>query len=185
MRTLVFLLEEESMAKTLDTLLPRVLPEGVAHRCLFHEGKQDLERSIPRKLRGWRTPDTRFVVVRDQDRADCHQVKASLAALSKDAGRPDTLVRIVCRELEAWFLGDLPAVAAGLGKPAIARFQAQGRYRQPDAIDYPSRELRRLVPGYQKVGGAKAVAPHLDLERNTSHSFHVFIAGVRRIALEP
>ena len=35
--------------------------------CVPHEGKQDLEKSIPRKLRAWREPSAHFIVVRDND----------------------------------------------------------------------------------------------------------------------
>jgi hypothetical protein len=98
---IVFLLEEPSMAALLEGLVPRVLP-GVPFQCIPHEGKADLEKSIPRKLRGWREPDVRFVVIRDQDSADCKDVKRRLAALCKQGNRPDTVVRIACRELEAW-----------------------------------------------------------------------------------
>ena len=50
MTKLVFLLEESSMADLLDDFLPRLFPE-LRFQCIPHDGKQDLERSIPRKLR--------------------------------------------------------------------------------------------------------------------------------------
>jgi len=40
----------------------------------------------------------------------------------------------------------------------------------------------KLVNGYDKVRGARAIAPHLDLINNRSHSFHVFITGVQNLA---
>lgn len=49
--TLVFLLEELSMKVFLEGLLPRVLPEHIGVQLIPHEGKSDLEKSIPRKLR--------------------------------------------------------------------------------------------------------------------------------------
>ncbi len=49
MKRLVLLLEEESMQVLLDGLLPRLFP-GLLFQCVPHEGKADLERSIPRKL---------------------------------------------------------------------------------------------------------------------------------------
>ena len=55
MRRVVFLLEEYSMKLFLDGLLPRLAP-NLEYVCVFHEGKTDLERSIPRKLRAWREP---------------------------------------------------------------------------------------------------------------------------------
>lgn len=36
----------------LDELLPRILPEGVDFQTIAHQGKRDLEKSIPRKFRG-------------------------------------------------------------------------------------------------------------------------------------
>ena len=49
MSELVFLLEEPSMKVLLDDLLPRFYPT-LSFRCIPHEGKQDLERSIPRPV---------------------------------------------------------------------------------------------------------------------------------------
>ena len=51
---LIFLLEELSMKYLLLELLPRILPENVEFQIIPHNGKRDLEKSIPRKLRGWR-----------------------------------------------------------------------------------------------------------------------------------
>ena len=58
------------MKVLLDGLLPRLLPD-LPFLCVPHEGKQDLEKSIPRKLRAWREPGVRFVVVQDNDGSDC------------------------------------------------------------------------------------------------------------------
>ena len=65
------------MAELLDVLLHRLFP-SLVFRCIAHEDKQDLEKSIVKKLRGWQRPGVRFVVMRDQDSADCHAVKARL-----------------------------------------------------------------------------------------------------------
>ncbi len=71
---LIFLLEEPSMKALLDGLLLRIFPDwidGEHFLCVPHEGKSDLDRSIPVKLRAWRIPDDRFVMVRDNDNTDC------------------------------------------------------------------------------------------------------------------
>ena len=82
---LVFLLEEPSTKYLLDELLPRILPEGVLFQTIPHNGKHALEKSIPRKLRGWNEPgDVRFVILQDQDTKNCYELKkALLEALSK------------------------------------------------------------------------------------------------------
>ena len=112
MKTLVFFLEELSAREMLKGLLPRILPVDEELECVFvvFEGKHDLEREIERKLRGWMRPNSKFLILRDQDAGDCRKIKANLLKKCENAGKPDTLVRIACRELESWFLGDLPSV---------------------------------------------------------------------------
>ena len=66
MNRIVFLLEEESIGILLKGLLPRLFPQ-MSFLCVSHEGKKDLERSIPRKLKAWQEPGVRFVVMRDQN----------------------------------------------------------------------------------------------------------------------
>ena len=46
MNRIVFLLEEDSMRTLLEGVLPRLFP-GLLFQCVPHEGKQDLEKSIP------------------------------------------------------------------------------------------------------------------------------------------
>ncbi len=181
MGEVVFLLEEPSMKALLEVLLPRVVPDL---RCVLvpHEGKQDLVKSIPRKLRGWRTPGVQFIVVHDQDSADCHDLKARLLACVPAHRRGDTVIRIACRELEAWILGDLDALARAFDAPNVAGIGVKARFRNPDTVVSPSREVRALIPSYQKVSGARRVAEFLDPDRNVSRSFQTFLAAVRRFA---
>jgi len=183
MTELVFLLEEASIMEVLKVVVPVVVPEPITCRFVPHEGKSDLEKSIPRKLRAWRTPGVRFVVVRDKDRGDCHTLKDKLLELCRKGCRPDTLIRIVCHHLESWYLGDLAAVEIAFGVHGIARRQRQRKFRDPDALINAEQELRRLVPQYQKISGSRRIAPHLNLESNRSHSFGVFLAGLRRLVM--
>ena len=185
MRTLVFFLEEPSARALLDGLLPRVLPmDLVTLRFVVFEGRQDLEKQLVRKLRGWRTPDTRFVVLRDQDAGVCLRVKERLAALCAEAGKPDALVRVACRELESWYIGDLRAVGEALDLPSLGARQRSRRFRTPDTLVKPSVALREATnERYQKIAGSRAISATLDVgERNLSHSFHVFLDGVRALA---
>ena len=108
---LVFLLEEPSAEALLNRLLPTVLPPGVSHQCVPFKGKQHLEKYMGVRIRAWREPNVHFVVLRDQDSSPyCRKVKQRLVDICANAGRPETLVRIACRTLEAWVLGDLSAL---------------------------------------------------------------------------
>jgi len=179
---LVFLLEESSMQEVLEIILPKILPAGVEFLCIPHEGKQDLARSIPRKLRAWRSPEVRFVVIHDQDSVDCVVLKQQLLKLCEEGGRPETLVRIVCHELESWFLGDLGAVETAYQLSGLAKRQQGRKFRQPDELNNAAQELKRLVRRYQKLEGARRIAPHMNLgDANRSRSFHIFLAGLRRL----
>lgn len=182
-REIVFLLEEPSMNALLEVLLPRLVPQAT---CVLvpHEGKRDLCKSIPRKLKAWRTPGAKFIVVHDQDSADCRKLKQEILALVPHARRHDTIIRIACHELESWILGDLHAVARAFDKPTIANLGVQQKFRDPDALGNPAEELFKLVPGYQKVSGARRVAEFFDSGQNTSQSFAAFLEAVVRLSAE-
>lgn len=185
MARIVFLLEEPSMVELLRGALPKVFPDWVENQqwiAVPHNGKSDLEASVPRKLRAWHVPGDRFVIMRDNDGGDCRLHKQRLRDLAAVKSTGDVLVRIVCQELEGWFLGDLDAVAQAYpiaGRNIIATHRT---YPDPDRLTNAANELRKLteVPG--KVGRAKAISAHLNIDANLSHSFQVFISGLRRLA---
>ena len=148
---LVFLLEEPSTKYLLDELLPRILPEGV----LFQ------------------------TILQDQDTKNCYELKKALLTLCEGSERR-VLVRIACQEMEAWYFGDMEALALAYDNPKLRKISAQRKYRVPDEIQSPKEELYRLIPEHQQIAGAKRVAPHMDIDRNTSESFRQFVSGILR-----
>jgi len=182
MKTIVFFLEEPSAREMLNGLLPRMLPSDIHVRYLIFQGKQDLEKNLARRLRGWLNPDSKFVVMRDQDAGDCRQVKRKLATLCNDAGKESVLIRIACHELESFYLGDLAAVERGLGPRRLSSKQNNAKYRNPDRLANPSEELKKLtVGGYQKISGSRAIGKHLSVERNFSTSFNMLVSGIQKL----
>lgn len=177
MSRMVFLLEERSMKVLLEGLLPRMLP-GIQFICIPHEGKQDLERSILRKLRAWREPGARFIIVRDNDGGDCLALKQRLAKLCNEAGRADVLIRIACQELEAWYFGEPAAMAKAFGNHQLSEIGKKSKYQNPDAIAQPSKEIIKFVPDFQKISGARKMARYISPDGNHSQSFGVFLAGL-------
>ena len=182
MNRIVFLLEERSMKVLLDGLMPRIFPD-LDFLCVPHEGKQDLEKSIPRKLRAWREPGVRFVVMRDNDGADCKKVKSHLIDLCNEGERKDTLVRIACQELEAWYLGEPDALAEAFHNEQLRSIGTKAPYRIPDDVTRPSHEIEKLVPEFQKISGARRMAQHLTTSGNNSTSFNVMVNGIRNLRL--
>ena len=176
---IIFMLEELSMKVLLDGILPRILPEGIGFLTIPHDGKRDLELSLPKKLGAWNEPDVAFVVVHDQDSNDCVELKRNLQGICA-ASRRQTLVRIACRELEAWYWGDLAAVSEAYGVD-LKYLSGKRKYREPDSIDHPKKELKRYIPQMGQIEGARKIAPYMNLEENTSHSFQVFVQGIKRL----
>ena len=177
MGRLVFLLEEPSMQALLEGLLPRLFP-NLSFLCVPHAGKTDLERSIRDTLRNWKVPGDRFVILRDNDEADCIAVKERIRQLCHDGRREDTLIRIVCQELESWYLGDPDAMAAAFNDDELSNIRNRPRYRHPDDITKPSNHVERFVGGYGKIAGARRMATKMSREGNRSHSFGIFVSGI-------
>lgn len=184
---IIFLLEEPSMKDLLTRLIPRTIPGMVEHEnflCIPHQGKTDLERSIPRKLKGWKEPGVRFIVVEDNDSRICTEIKNRLKSIALEAGHPSAVVRLVCQELESWYLGDLKALAEAFDREGLDTDAHRKRYADPDTWQKPSAEVERLIPGFQKRSGARLMGDRLGIHANFSVSFNVFISGMKRVASE-
>lgn len=176
---LVFLLEEKSMKRFLDIILPKILPEGVLFQTIPHEGKNDLEKSIPRKLKAWHEPDVKFIIIQDQDSWDCVKLKNKLIGLCKEANKT-FLVRIACHELESWYFGDLQAVSKAYNKD-LTKIAQKSQYKTPDKIVNPKNELLKFLPEHQQILGAKKIAEYFEPQINTSVSFQMLLSGIKKL----
>jgi len=133
------------------------------------------------------------VVVLDNDNRDCKVFLEELnTTLTHCNPVPRTLFRLAIEEMEAWILGDRRALLAAYPK---AKREALNRYIQDsvcgtwellaDAI-YPggSAAIRKAgwpLPGQVKYEWAERITPHMNVERNASHSFSKFRDGLRQL----
>ena len=177
MTQLVFFVEEPSIKEMLKGLIPRLLNDEFELKFIVFEGKQDLDKKIEAKLRAWQYPAL-FVIIRDQDSGDCVRIKKDLQAKCHNA-KKKALIRIACRELESWYLGDLKAVANTFGPRVKPNDQNKTKYKTPDNLGNPFQVLKKIAPGYQKLSGSREIGKSLSLENNCSKSFEVFLSGVR------
>ena len=178
---LVCCVEEPSAQEMLKGILPRLgVPED-SFQVIIFQGKQDLDKRLSIILKAWRKPNSVFLILRDQDSGDCQKIKQELLTKLQTSGKTG-LVRIVCRALESFYLGDLRAVEQALAVPKLAQNQNNAKFRDPDRLNNPDQELLKLTKGiYQKVSGSRAISLYLDLTRNKSSSFNILIAGITQI----
>ena len=193
-----FLLEERSAEVALKLIIPKILSNDVGRDFHSFQGQQDLLGKLPTLLKGYKsriTNDWRIMVLIDEDRKDCFQLKAQLEGIAHDAGfvtkssAPpagdfQVVNRLAIEELEAWFFGDIEALQAAY--PNVSRnLQCQDRYRDPDAITGGTHEaLGRVLKGYHpkrfpKTKVARKIAKHMEPSRNRSKSFQVFVEGLK------
>lgn len=74
---------------------------------IHHQGKSDLERSYPRKMKEWREKDVRFIILRDNDGSDCLVLKKGLSPRFSTLRRSIWCVLSV-KNSRAGFLGIWP-----------------------------------------------------------------------------
>jgi hypothetical protein len=180
-----FLLEEPSMANFLEIILPKILPdEFVLNQNCFlrpHNGKSDLVTSIPRKVRVFSDfhEPVKIVIVHDQDSNDCLTLKSTLVDLCQNNGDCPALIRIACRELESWYLGDMDAIETAYPKFKANNYKTKAKFRNPDKCD-PYSELKKIIPDFQKGNASKTIPRYMQINSNRSDSFKQLISGLSR-----
>jgi len=169
------------MEVTLRELLKRLHPElqeGDGFFIQSFSGKSDLEKNIPKRMGNWSYGDPTFVILRDADGGDCKVIKERLVNLARASGKPFR-VRIVCQQLESWFLGDGEAVKSAFPRAVISN--ETRKYRNPDLLSNASDELGLVTGDYSKVARARLISPHLTEEGNRSGSFQVLCRTFREL----
>jgi len=184
---LEFLVEEKSMAVFLEEFLPIILPEGyiLNENCFVrpHNGKQDLQKQIPKIVRAYRNYPlpVKFMVIHDQDSYDCMALKTKLKNLiAENTSNTDYLIRIACRELENWYLGDLDAVEHIYPESKASRQKNKAKFREPDRLN-GAEEMQKFSKNFGKVSCAREIAKVISVERNKSESFNQFQHGVIKL----
>jgi hypothetical protein len=179
------LVEEASMKNFLSGILPKILPDGyqLNLNCFIreHQGKQDLKKSIPIKIRAFKhyKKFIKVIIIHDQDSSDCKVLKAELQKLANTISGVPSLVRIACKELEAWYIGDIDALEAMYPQFKANRYRNWSVFKNPDICN-ASDELRKLIPRFQKGIASKEITKHINLDKNKSKSFNHLITGIKK-----
>jgi len=181
-----FLLEEESMKLTLKNLLVKIVHDE-PYKLISHNGKMDLQASIPKIVPTLsKNINAKIVIVQDQDYHDCIDLKTKLLDLSQNA-HCSILIRIACKELESWFLGDMKAIGKAFPKFKPDKYFNKKKFRNIDDIQKPSMILKKIIPELRKYEIipkrklAESISVHMDLHDNKSLSFIRFISGLKKL----
>lgn len=179
--------EEPSAKNVLEVILPQILPGNVYFQIYPHQGKQDLEKALNSTVPSIsKTHGARILVMRDQDNEDCKDVKKKIIELLRGSSAP-TLVRIVCHELESWFLGDLIAVSKAYPRFKPDSVSSRANFRDVDEIINANEQLLSIIPEYSgrtrlpKIEVSESIAPFMNLTSNNSKSFNNFLSGVNKL----
>jgi hypothetical protein len=199
MLSIEFHLEEESAEDGLKAIVPRIICNRALVKFVVYQGKQDLLRKLPSRLRGYRSAgiqsDFRIVVLVDEDGQNCVDLKSRLEKSALSAGlatksSPDVsgnftvLNRIAVEELESWFFGDVAALREVFPRVS-ATLDKKARFRVPDLIANPSEALADVLckAGYSPASlskryVARLVGGKMNPYSNRSKSFQVFRDGL-------
>ena len=178
------------------------MPSNVTFKIPPYEGKKDFLNQVPARLKGYQRslrPDWKIVILIDEDRQDCLELKEKLEIMATSAGlitksscQEDqsfqVLNPIVVEELEAWFFGDVEAICQAYPKVSANLAKPQ-QYRDPDAIQGGTAEaLERVLKkagyhlgGLQKQKASSEISKYMNPESNRSKSFQVFYQGLLEI----
>ncbi|MFH1090343.1 MAG: DUF4276 family protein [Pseudomonadota bacterium] len=198
-----FLVEELSAEVALKSIVPKILFENVTYHFHSHQGKRDLLGSLKSRLKAykkWIPEDWKIVVLIDEDRQDCRELKQKLEEIAIEAGfisktaaefnqRFQLISRIAIEELEAWYFGDIGAIVKAYPRVS-SNLSNRSRFRDPDAIKGGTWEaLQRILQragyykgGLAKIAAARDISVHMDPGRNSSKSFQVFRDGLSALA---
>lgn len=180
------LTEEPSMAFFLRGLLPKILPVDykLDINCFIHphEGKSHLKKSIPRKIRAYPRYGypIKVLIIHDQDSNDCTALKRELIALSTSLVPIPTVIRIACKELENWYLGDLTAIESVYPETNARNYIGKAKYRNPDSV-FGVLELERMTRNFSKTHASREIPKYMDIKSNNSNSFNQLIFGLEKL----
>jgi hypothetical protein len=207
-----FLIEDQSGAKSMEILLPKLLGNNASYRIikgyngLGHlpkdlkpktgANKRILLDRLPQLLRGYgKVPNLGYVVIIcDLDDRNKEQFLSELnGVLNGCIPKPNACFCLAIEEFEAWYLGDLAAVRKAYPKAKDVILNGYvndsicGTWELlADAVcKNGSKSL--IKEGWQAIGKqksdwAKEISPLMDIDGNISPSFNNMRLQLRRIA---
>jgi len=186
LKIIEILVEEPSIKNVLYNLLPSLLTNDykLDENCFVrvHSGKTDLLKSIPRKLKAYSkiSDEYKVLILVDRDSEDCKELKQKIESSIPADIVCNIVIRIVSRELEGWFVGDLAAVEKAYPSTKASKYKSKSSFRDPDEA-HAVQELKKIIPGFSKGEASHKISMYMNLESNRNKSFNQFIKGLEKL----
>ena len=90
------------------------------------------------------------------------------------------LIRIVCQELESWYLGDLNAIEQAYPRFKSSNYVRKSNFKNPDSLNAKDM-LKRILPEYSEVLSSRNISNFMEVDCNKSISFRQFVTGIKKI----
>jgi hypothetical protein len=178
--------EEPSIKYVLEEIIYKLNLVENQFRIYPHQGKNDLITALKKTLPSIsRIPDSKILITIDQDKNDCILLKNEIQQIIELQCVCDFKIRIICRELESWYLGDMNAIENAFPRFKSENYKNKSYYRNVDKIFSPNLEVLKIIPEYKqykrlpKIEVAKRISPFLELEGNKSSSFNNTIKAIK------
>lgn len=192
MTTIYIFTEEPSIKIVFEVILKEILPTNVSYVIYSHQGKQDLEKALRTTLPTIsKIPGAKILITRDQDNEDCKVLKNRLLNIVKGNCTCDFRIRIICRELEAWFLGDLAAISKAYPRFKAKSISEKTILRNVDTVSQPNKYLLKQIPEFSKRSSlpklevAEAISKNMIIEGNKSESFNQTMQAIKELVSIP
>ncbi len=180
--------EEESFKVVSDIILPQLIDENISFKVYPHQGKQDLEKAIKNTVPTIsKIPGARIIITRDQDQENCLDIKKRIDDSIKEKCNAPYKIRILCRQLENWFLGDLGAIEKSYSGFKASHYENKAEYRDIDSIQNAAQVLQNLIPEFKnqqylpKLKTAQTITTNMDITSNRSKSFQNYIKAIQEL----
>ena len=210
------LVEDRSGKTALDILIPKIIGDQHTFRVIPYRGigripqdltthadasKRQLLHQLPRLLRGYGKAFAQFppnypaavILVCDLDDKCLKTFRQELfAVLNGCHPKPETRFCIAIEEVEAWLLGDIPAIRATYPRAVINvlnNYQNDsicGTWERLADVVYNGGSSELKNKGWQAAGREKSlwsnnIAPRMDVDSNASPSFRYFRGKLREL----
>lgn len=179
--------EEKSFEEFARAILPNIIKQTQL-KIYSHQGKSDMEKALRSTLPIIsRIPGAKVIITRDQDSGNCMNLKQTLQDIVSHNCFSEFKIRIVCRELECWLLGDLKAISKAYPRFKPEQYVNKSDFKTIDTLDGTDQLLLRIIPELMqyktlpKMAFAKNVAQYMNVDNNKSVSFQHFVKAVKSL----